>query len=73
MRRMTLRLDLKSNSQTALQITQGGLRRSDTLGAPDRSVAINNTLAIERRGGRSGGGGPMLVRSFAQAAALSCL
>src|SRR6266481_832397 len=43
------------------------------LGAPDCSVVINNTLAIERRGGRGGGGTPMLVRSFAQAAALSCL
>src|ERR1700687_3976765 len=31
-------------------------------GEPDCSVVINNTLAIERRGGRGGGGAPMLVR-----------
>jgi hypothetical protein len=37
--------------------------REFCLGAPDCSVVINNTLAIERRGGRGGGGTPMLVRS----------
>lgn len=37
--------------------------REFCLGAPDYSVVINNTLAIERRGGRGGGGTPMLVRS----------
>ena len=31
-------------------------------GEPDCSVVIDNTLAIERRGGRGGGGAPMLVR-----------
>ena len=30
-------------------------------GEPDYSVATNNALAIERRGGRGGGGAPMLV------------
>src|SRR5712672_4500297 len=29
---------------------------------PDCSVVINNTLTMERRGGRGGGGAPMLVR-----------
>src|SRR5229473_8456451 len=43
------------------------------LGAPDCSVVTNNTLAIERRGGRGGRGTPMLARSLARAAALSCL
>src|SRR6202521_1592287 len=33
------------------------------LGEPDGSVGINHTLSIERRGGRGGGGAPMLVRS----------
>jgi len=47
--------------------------REFCLGAPDCSVVINNTLAIERRGGRGGRGTPMLVRSLARAAALSCL
>ena len=47
--------------------------REFCLGAPDCSVVINNTLAMERRGGRGGGGTPMLVRSLARAAALSCL
>ena len=32
------------------------------LGEPDCSVGINNALAIERRGGRGGGGSPMPVR-----------
>ena len=32
------------------------------LGEPDCSVGINDTLAIERRGGRGGGGPPMPVR-----------
>jgi hypothetical protein len=31
-------------------------------GITDRSVSIDHTLAIERRGGRGGGGAPMLVR-----------
>ena len=31
-------------------------------GEPDGPVGINHTLAIERRGGRGGGGAPMLVR-----------
>src|SRR5207249_8374315 len=43
--------------------------RECCLGAPDRSVVINNTLAMERRGGRGSGGAPMLVRSLARAAA----
>jgi hypothetical protein len=47
--------------------------REFCLGAPEGSVVINNTLAIERRGKRGGGGTPMLVRSLARAAALSCL
>jgi hypothetical protein len=37
--------------------------REFCLGAPDRSVVINDALGIERRGGRRGGGTPMLVRS----------
>ena len=45
--------------------------REFCLGAPD--WVINSTLAIERRGGRGGRGTPMLVRSLARAAALSCL
>src|ERR1700722_12587076 len=36
--------------------------RSRIPGEPDCSVVINNALAIERRGGRDGGGAPMLVR-----------
>src|SRR6202521_818726 len=36
--------------------------RSQILGEPDCSVVINNALAMERRGGRDGGGAPMLVR-----------
>ncbi len=47
--------------------------REFCLGAPEGSVVINNALAIERRGKRGGGGTPMLVRSLARAAALSCL
>jgi hypothetical protein len=35
---------------------------SRILGEPDCSVVINNALAIERRGGRDGGGVPMLAR-----------
>jgi hypothetical protein len=37
--------------------------REFCLGTPDCSVVINDTLAIERRGGRGGGGTLMLVRS----------
>ena len=37
--------------------------REFRLGAPDCSVAINDTLAIERRGERGGGGTSTLVRS----------
>src|SRR3984893_9446482 len=37
--------------------------REFCLGAPDCSVVISDTLAIERRGGRDGEGTPMLVRS----------
>ena len=37
--------------------------REFCLGAPDYSVVINNTLAIERRGGRGAEKTPMLVRS----------
>src|SRR6266404_2933208 len=40
--------------------------REFCLGVPDCSVVINNSLAIERRGGRGGGGTPMLVRSLAR-------
>jgi len=35
---------------------------STFLGEPDCSVGMNNTLAIERRGGRGGGGPPMSAR-----------
>src|SRR5450759_1037400 len=35
---------------------------STFLGKPDCSAGINHTLAIERRGGRGGGGPPMPVR-----------
>ncbi len=35
---------------------------STFLGEPDYSVGMNNTLAIERRGGRGGGGPPMSAR-----------
>ncbi len=35
---------------------------STFLREPDRSVGIDHTLAIERRGGRGGGGHPMPVR-----------
>ena len=36
--------------------------RDTSLGEPDCSVGIGHTLAIERRGGRGGGGPPMPVR-----------
>jgi integrase len=41
----------------------GVVGREFCLGAPDCSVVINDTLAIERRGGRGGEGTPRLVRS----------
>ena len=40
----------------------GVVGREFCLGAPDCSVVINDTLAVERRGGRGGGGIAMLVR-----------
>jgi integrase len=39
---------------------------STSLGEPDCSVGINDTLAIERRGGRAGGGPPMSARPVDQ-------
>jgi integrase len=45
----------------------GSTGRSEfCLGEPKCSVVINTTLAIERRGGRGGGGAPMLVRAVSR-------